>query len=285
MPRQWEKKMSDKKWYKLVFKQIQPIHIGAGSYGVIGETRIFIPGWTMWGALTKAYNLRKNFPLSENQELFKDISCFYPAFKNNHDFKILFPKFNRNGKFCLGEYSEDEFRAKFVDTFMSTAIEPLSNTALDESLHELNVILPGAKAGFIENDKEKQLYWVGVVQIDDPDKIPRKLFIGGDTKYGLGEMVLENNHNEANINEWINKDGYVINYLPINYVNQSRIEGRIELLVEIKKAWEQAELKVKLRNGEGFFYMPGTRISVDTNNIDTIEKGILTYTTADRGHP
>jgi len=109
--------MSDnKKWYKLVFKQIQPIHIGVGSYGVVNETRIFIPGWTMWGALTKAYNLQNNQSLSENQELFENISCFYPCF--NKDGKdVLFPNFE-NGEFCLGKYSEDEFRAKLVDSFV-----------------------------------------------------------------------------------------------------------------------------------------------------------------------
>ncbi len=44
-------------WYKLVFKQNQPIHIGYIDWGVVNETQIFIPGWTMWGALTKAYNI------------------------------------------------------------------------------------------------------------------------------------------------------------------------------------------------------------------------------------
>ena len=269
--------MSNKGWYKLVFRQVQPIHIGSGSYGVINETRIFIPGWTMWGALTKAYNLKNNFPLSENQDLFKNISCFYPAFKERDNFDILFPKFE-NGEFYLGEYSEDKFRAKFVDVFMSTAIDPLSNTALAESLHELNVILPGVKADFAEENKkeEKQLYWIGIVQIDDSEKIPREIFIGGDTKYGLGRMVLENEPDPMNdISEWISQDEVIINYFPA--LNGSQIEtngdGKLELLVEIDKPWEQAELKVKLRNDHGFFYTPGTRLIVA--DIDTIEKGIL----------
>ncbi len=89
MQRQWEIKMSsEKKWYKLVFKQIQPIHIGMGSYGVINETRIFIPGWTMWGALTKAYNLKmgkicqkirknlKTYPVS-GPALMRRVKMFY----------------------------------------------------------------------------------------------------------------------------------------------------------------------------------------------------------------
>jgi len=39
-------------WYKLTFRQIQPIHLGYKKHGVINETRIFITGQTMWGALT-----------------------------------------------------------------------------------------------------------------------------------------------------------------------------------------------------------------------------------------
>lgn len=44
------------KWYKLVFKQNQPIHIGSTKWGIVNKTEIFIPGWTMWGALTKTFN-------------------------------------------------------------------------------------------------------------------------------------------------------------------------------------------------------------------------------------
>ena len=116
--------MSDKQWYKLIFKQVQSIHIGAGNYGVVNETRVFIPGWTMWGALTKAYGIAHGWKNNDwgsesNQKIFENISCFYPAFKNGDDFEILFPQF-KNGEFYLGDYSEDEFRAKFVDTFVST---------------------------------------------------------------------------------------------------------------------------------------------------------------------
>ncbi|HEC92938.1 MAG TPA: hypothetical protein ENI51_08120, partial [Candidatus Atribacteria bacterium] len=170
----------DKKWFRLVFKQTQPIHIGVGSYGVVNETRIFIPGWTMWGALTKAYNLKNCFDLFENQSLFENISCFYPCFDEKGE-NVLFPEFT-DGKFCLGDYPEDKFRAKFVGTFVSTAINIETNTALDESLHELNIILPGVKADYYENEREKQLYWVGIIKLQDNIKelIPKEIYIGGD---------------------------------------------------------------------------------------------------------
>ena len=109
--------------------------------------------------------------------------------------------------------------------------------------------------------------------MDEPNKIPQKIFIGGDIKYGLGEMIWENKFYETNIDdEWISKDDFIVNYLPVNNVNQKQSDGKIELLVEIDKPWEQAELKVTLRDN-GFFYTPGTKIA--DINASTIEKGIL----------
>ncbi len=239
-----------KQWYKLIFEQKQPIHIGMGSYGVVNETRIFIPGWTMWGALTKAYNLQKGNDLSLNQHLFENISCFYPAFKNGDNFEILFPGF-KNGEFYLGKYSEDEFRAKFVDTFMSTAINPLSNSALDESLHELNVILPGAKADYIEDAKEKQIYWVGIVEIDDKNKIPKEIYIGGDVKYGLGKLILIKEAEEL-----IGESDEIEKFKRANYTevsDETQQSVPVELLVDAI-GYDSKDLKIKKN---GFYYMPG----------------------------
>lgn len=257
--------MSNKKWYKLIFKQIQPIHIGTGSYGVISETRIFIPGWTMWGALTKAYNSYNGNNLSENQQLFENISCFYPAFKNGDNFEILFPEF-KNGEFYLGEYSEDEFRAKFVDTFMSTAINPLSNSALDESLHELNVILPGAKADYFEDKKEKQIYWVGIVEIDDKNKIPKEIYIGGDVKYGLGKLILIKEAEEL-----IGESDEIEKFKKANYTevsDETQQSVLVELLVDAV-GYEGKDLKIKKN---GFYYMPGHNLEI---NEFKLEKGKL----------
>jgi len=240
-----------KKWYKLVFKQIQPIHIGQGSYGVVNETRIFIPGWTMWGALTKAYNLQKGNKLSENQDLFKNISCFYPCFDNEGK-DVLFPEFNK-GEFYLGDYSEDRFRAKFVDTFISTAINPRTNTALGESLHELNIVLPAVKKDYRENEMEDQIYWVGIIELEEDKEMPKEIYIGGDARYGLGKMVLGNKTALRNLpNDWKQKGGYI----PVGAIHELP-QKKIELLVETIAAWKGAGLNVRLIR-EGFYCVPGS---------------------------
>ncbi len=251
---------SNKKWHKLVFRQIQPIHIGKGSYGVVNETRIFIPGWTMWGALTKAYNLKNGGDLSKNQNLFENISCFYPSFDDNgKDENILFPKFDK-GEFYLGNYSEDKFRAKFVDTFISTAINPGTNTASDESLHELNIILPKVKRDYRKNEKEEQIYWVGVIELEDNREIPDEIYIGGDVRYGFGKLMLINSKSELTedeIKNWKQKGGYI----PVGTHDNN---AKIELLVEIEKSWEKAELRVKPRN-KRFYYILGSKVKASEN--------------------
>ena len=278
---------NNKKWYKLVFKQIQPIHIGAGSYGVINETRIFIPGWTIWGALTKAYNLKNGKALSENHEVFENISSFYPCF-NKEGNDVLFPEF-KNGEFYLGNYSEDNFRAKFVDTFVSTAIDSRTNTAIDESLHELNIILPGVKADYYEQDKsyENQLYWVGIVLLEENQKnnLSDEIYIGGDARYGLGRMKLvkKDDIGESLPNDWkIKENGILRNYFPVGAYcntpqnNDTSKESKIELLVEIVNSWDRAELQVKLRGDTGFFYVPGTKLNMqDMRDSFKLNKGIL----------
>lgn len=250
---------SNKKWYKLVFRQIQPIHIGQGSYGIINETRIFIPGWTMWGALTKRYGIKGNWKESDwenddNKKIFENISCFYPCFdKEGKDRNVLFPNFYK-GEFYLGNYSEDKFRAKFVDTFISTAINPGTNTASDESLHELNIILPKAKRDYRENEKEDQIYWVGVIKLEENIEVPDKIYIGGDVRYGLGRMVLENKIPLKNLQDnWKKRGGYI----PVGAI----YESPHELLVETIELWKGAEFKVKLM-GDGFHYLPGSFESV-----------------------
>ena len=190
------------KWYKLLFKPNQPIHIGSLNWGVINQTLILIPGWTMWGALTKAYNIYKKQSLSENQELFEIITCFYPRLNQNDD-TILFPNY-KNGIFYLGEFSEDEFRYKFTDTFVSTAILPESRGAKEESLHETEILLPGDK------EETRELYWIGLLGINHDNvsndflKEGLKIYIGGDTRYGLGELELlfKNEVNNDDLKKW-----------------------------------------------------------------------------------
>src|SRR5690606_16447370 len=118
-------------------------------------------------------------------ELFEEITCFYPAFESKQ-FKPLLPKWE-NGEFYLDSCSETAFRAKFVDTFVSTSIVPLSRMAKDESLHEINIILPSIKKEFSEGIN-KELFWVGILKVNAEVRKTflkennLELIVGGDSR-------------------------------------------------------------------------------------------------------
>ncbi|WP_256201195.1 RAMP superfamily CRISPR-associated protein [Thermoanaerobacter thermocopriae] len=194
-------------WFKLIFKQNQPIHIGSVEWGVINETEIFIPGWTMWGALTnqflKTIGVRE---VESAKKLFERITNFYPAIQQKIEnsledkspvFQELFPQYKK-GNFAFGKsfgndkpeqnkednekekfISKDKFKFEFVDTIVSTAIEPVLRSAKDESLHEFEYILPKSKLDLEEKSIENnlnQLYWVGLIGFEDEAIKENKLF-------------------------------------------------------------------------------------------------------------
>ena len=241
-----------KKWYKVVYKQIQPIHIGTNSYGVIKETRIFITGITMWGALTKAYvEGEKEETYDNNQDTFKNITCFYPMVNG----AVLYPRFE-NGEFYLGNASEKEFRKDFTTTYLSTSINPATLNAQDESLHEIDVILPKDK------QNQKELYWVGYIKLDESIEIPKEIYIGGDSRYGLGLMEFKDKI-EENYPYDVIKGKYKDNRYPpnkplLNFLefNNQEFEGEVELIAEFD-FFKGARPKIKQAN---FYIKPGSKI-------------------------
>ena len=294
-------------WYKLVFKQKQPIHVGSAKWGVVNETEIFIPGSTMWGALTNIYlqkintNNRKkqikkektdttNRKELEEQlkkiiEYFEKISNFFPSFDGEN---ILQPTYQK-GEFGYllpdtNEFlSEDKFRFYFVDTLVQTAIEPISRQAKDESLHELDYILPKSKQN-LKNFKDN-LYWIGIIQIKNNDLEnflddikSESIFAGADVRYGYGELKLVNvsslDENDKNF-WWINNSNSIEiktdKHSPyfIEAQDNLKIEGEVLLIPEI----DFRENTPKLTDAR-FFSSVGSKIQSSLQNLK-LKKGKL----------
>jgi len=238
-------------WKKIVYKQIQPLHIGYSNYGVMNETRLFIPGITMWGALTNAYVKSlggKEEDYKKYQETFENITCFYPMIEN----AVLYPKF-KNGEFYLGDKSEKEFRYECVDTYVSTAINPITLNAKDENLHEIDIILPQSK------EDKKQLYWVG--HIKTSEKIPEEIYVGGDSRYGFGLMKLEREFEENysyEVKKGIYQSRYPKNEPLLNFLefeSDKKFEGKIEILAE----FDFSENRPKVNEAK-YYIVPGSKI-------------------------
>jgi len=139
------------KCYEMKFKAKSPIHIGYGSkLGIINRTRYYIPGKTIWGAVTAilARKLMNNY----DKELYGIVgdlvkenlifSYFYPSREET----VFYPNYTtegfgfgskENGKIVL---TKEKFEEEFITSYISTALKKSSKTAEDSSLHEFELI-------------------------------------------------------------------------------------------------------------------------------------------------
>lgn len=289
-------------WYKLKLKQMSPIHIGKKNYGVLSETRLFIPGWTIWGALVNSYgklNGGKDKNFKEGKELFEKITCFYPKTKS---VDIMFPKF-KDGKLHMGNISEKEFRRRFTDTYVSTAINPVNISAKDESLHEIEIILSE------DREENESLYWEGLIGIEESKKDDfevfiektKEIYVGGEIAYGFGKMKVYkdkiNKAREKDLEIWgLTKDGnletnektfskekkankacksenYIKNYIEINK-NYELKKGKQEFVVMYDFSGETPSIEKK-----GYYFVPGSVIDLykdkNNKNLFKLKKGML----------
>lgn len=190
--------------YRLVYRAMSPVHIGHYMLGYINRTRYYIPGRAMWGAITA--NLTRTFYRYED---YKDVgtdimdnvllSYFYPATDPNQP---LQPRFTDKG-LRFGLWTAADFERNFIKAFGQTAILPSSNTAEDESLHEVEFISPVVEPSGMQSPvffvgyllmKEgtavcgKDLNWdSGLVSLKPAIQ---ELFVGGERKYGFGRLSL-----------------------------------------------------------------------------------------------
>ena len=201
--------------YKLIYKACSPVHLGCYTLGYIKLTRPYITGKAMWGAatanMTRTYGQCGTGDYNEFGTFFKDriiFSYFFPALDPDSP---LLPCFTEEGV-KYGKWSEDEFQSHFLGSSTNTAIEPDSNTAEDETLHESEYIHHKVKEA--ASGKVRDVFFVGYVFISDDVSMRgqpviwqgeagwslrnaiQEIFIGGDIKYGWGRLILQNKKSE-----------------------------------------------------------------------------------------
>lgn len=206
--------------YQVKFKAESPVFVGTTKIGLIQQTRRYIPGKTIWGAITanitrKLIDAGAKYSTALYRSIGKCVgdcirtTYFYPAFNN----EILFPNFTEK-VLKYGNLSENKFESMFIKSFVSTATMGNRGAAMDESLHETEYILNRIKY----EGELKQVYWTGYMFIADcvnekysikindnhfkdieikHDKYSVKLsdalqqiYVGGDSRYGFGKLTL-----------------------------------------------------------------------------------------------
>jgi len=163
--------------YLVSFRLISPLHIGYKKIGNLQATRPYVPGKTLWGALTA--RLVRDQGNNNYQEIGKKID-------NELRFTYLYPTTASN-KIVLWPWEDlDKFSWMYLSSYASTALE--GKVAEEGTLHETEYIYPKTRDG-------KQVYLVGYViekegcELKWRDAVKR-IQIGGELGYGWGRVKL-----------------------------------------------------------------------------------------------
>lgn len=208
--------------YRWTWQLESPLYIGMAPAGSINRCRLYVPARNLWGAVTAELARKKaaaQFPQylevgSAIQERLR-FTYLYPAEKVGADWYAWLPQYEY-GSGLVWRRENDQgnpmpdrsLRARFLHTRPATAIDPSSHTAAEGSLHEtecMNTFWRGT-----DGRASSPVGLVGYVFVQDtasassvdlklPDDLQslHTLFVGGDTRYGLGRLTRAGELNDA----------------------------------------------------------------------------------------
>ena len=185
-----------------------PLYLGLPPAGSLNRTRIFVPARTLWGALTA--ELARHEAVKDNpnykkvgRELHENarLGYLFPSERTNDQWRAWLPKYcehkglvwTREGD-TPPQYQPDRaFRRRILNAKQGTSIDPAADTAEDGSLRETECIQTRWRAA--DGPDEPPVGMTGHVFLRGGLrrrlKNIRQLFVGGDTRYGLGLIERE----------------------------------------------------------------------------------------------
>jgi hypothetical protein len=276
--------------------------------GVLTRCRLYIPAYTLWGAVTNELGKRElEFPLGNEFDLgnvrnyyekignyLKEntrLSYLYPAERVQETWKAWLPRYKEGQGLCwLREDQADRepptihraFRSRLLYTRLSTAIERTSGTAADETLHETeclqafwrsdkkNEVKPVAMVGYVfikTNGSEKLLEELGKI---------KHLFVGADTRYGLGQLDCEDHLKPQsqffNLTVELNDPTQVVvrdcSYVLGHTKNHHPLRGELELTGK----WNRDQIDAN----KEYYWSPGSSVTSE-NTIEFSIKKLTGY--------
>jgi len=207
--------------YQLAYRLESPLHIGFHEAGYIQRTRKYVPGRAMWGAITARLTrlLYTEAGAQAYQEIGKKVNeNLIPGYFFIGDPVPLLPQYAEGRGLIFArpdqnpemEFTEAEFERRFLCSFTQTSIRGKTQTAEEESLHEMEFlvhrykhakdqpVLPTYLVGhlFLKDGTtiETSANGSGSTKIaseEDLKKYLAELTIGGERAYGCGRVVLE----------------------------------------------------------------------------------------------
>lgn len=182
-----------------------PLFVGFVRSESLNRCRLYVPARAVWGAITaEASRLEaEGEPCYEGigNKLKSDarFSYLYPAERLGDRWVTWLPAYRDGLGLCWqredgrGEpVSDRTFRRRLLTTRLGTAIDPSSDAAADGSLRETECVSDRWRQA--DDREDNRVSYVGYVftNSEEADKYTasvKRLFIGGDTRYGLGAMT------------------------------------------------------------------------------------------------
>lgn len=188
-----------------VWRLEAPIHVGMPPSGSLNRCRLYVPARTLWGALTAELARRagNDFPsyAGVGQAIRGDarLTYLYPAEESSGQWRAWLPRYEP-GQGLVWQREDDGngqvlpdrvMRSRLLVTRPGTAIDPVSDAAAEGSLRETECI---GQYWRTPTGDVKPVGLVGYLLVREGSLIQgalleiRELFLGGDTRYGLGRV-------------------------------------------------------------------------------------------------
>lgn len=260
--------------YILTYRACSPLLLGEHPFGFIQRTRLYAPGWTLWGAIT-ARLTRAFWPRAAGPD-YERVGAFVAAnLRTSYAFLLVdgrraYPHYVA-GRLHYGPLSAAAFEARFLASSGQTAVAPATLTAHTGALHETEVLTARDPTTGQAVRWQFTLYvrrpWqdppAPLAELEAADLIGRlsELSLGADRGYGLGWLTLEGapegQHPAAGGEagpiplEWDSQEATLRAHLPLEALPGDQVRGQAE---PIPWRWWQ--------NAAGGTWGPGQRAQV-----------------------
>jgi len=290
--------------YRWTWRVKSPLYISMPPAGVLTRCRLYVPAYTLWGAVTNELGKREvelpsgnKFEPAKVRQYYEEVgkylkektrfSYLYPAEPVDGNWKTWLPRYQEGqGLSWLREdqldkpdnkgYSHRTFRSQLLYTRLNTAIERKTGTASDETLHETECLQPFWRSN--KKNAGKPVAMVGYIFVKDNNLLTElekinNLFVGADTRYGLGHLCRETDLEKCQqlfdlAVELNGEDKVVVNACPYvlgHIKNNHPLVGELEMM----RRWTVSKIE---ENEPNCYWSPGSYLWQDGKKNFVIEE-------------